>query len=105
MVLIGPSHIGKTYFFRHVLPEPLNRYYADSNLSQGKDSKLLLSEKLIVNNDEFGGIVRMKEVEEFKFMASAEYFNERRSYGRKNLPIRFQNYQKRRRCATEVFSS
>ncbi|MBK8501976.1 MAG: PriCT-2 domain-containing protein [Saprospiraceae bacterium] len=88
LVLIGPSHIGKTHFFRNLLPAKLSQYYAESSLNQGKDSFILMAEKLIINNDEFGGIMRMNEMEQFKRMASAENFDERRAYGRYNERFR-----------------
>lgn len=84
LVLIGPSHIGKTYALRHLLPKSLSDYYAESGLNRGKDSLILMSEKLLINNDEFGGIVRMNEMEQFKRMASAHEFDERRAFGRYN---------------------
>lgn len=84
LVLIGSSHIGKTHLFRNLLPKELSPYYAESALNNGKDSFILMGEKLLINNDEFGGIMRMNEMEQFKRMASAEQFDERRSYGRFN---------------------
>ena len=88
LVLIGPSHLGKTYLFRHLLPGRLQSYYAESALNQGKDSFILMAERLLINNDEFGGIMRMNEMEQFKRMASAETFDERRAYGRYNERFR-----------------
>jgi predicted P-loop ATPase len=63
-------------------------YYAESGLNRDKDSMILMSEKLLINNDEFGGIMRMNEMEQFKRLASAESFDERRAYGRYNEKFR-----------------
>jgi len=82
LVFIGPSHIGKTYFLRNFFPPKLLPYYAESALNNGKDSFILMSEKLIINNDEFGGIMKMNTMEQFKRIASAETFDERRPYGK-----------------------
>lgn len=82
LVIIGPSHIGKTEFLRRLLPEKVNRYYAESSLDQGKDTDILLSEYLLVNIDEMGGIVKSsKLMERFKSLVSAKYFTLRVPFG------------------------
>lgn len=88
LVLIGESNIGKTFLFRNFLPMELKSYYAESALNREKDSIILMAEKLIVNNDEFGGLMTLNETEHFKFLASAEYFHERPPYGRTTIKMR-----------------
>ncbi len=88
LVLIGESNIGKTHLFRHFLPEELKSYYAESALNREKDSLILMGEKLLVNNDEFGGLMTLNEWEHFKFLASAEHFYERPPYGRSTIKMR-----------------
>jgi hypothetical protein len=83
-VLIGPSHTGKSTFWRKLLPLELQEdYYSESELDQGKDSKILLSERLLINIDEFGGLAK-ERVELFKYITSAVKFTERRAYGMYN---------------------
>lgn len=83
LVLIGPSHIGKSTLFRDLLPTPLKPYYAESNLKRGKDSMILMSEKFLINIDEFGGLAE-RNPDEFKSIVSAQDFNERAVYGSNN---------------------
>jgi hypothetical protein len=83
-VLIGPSHTGKSTFWRNLLPPELqDDYYSESELDQKKDSKILLSERLLINIDEFGGLAKDR-VELFKYITSAVKFTERRAYGMYN---------------------
>ena len=80
LVMIGPSHIGKTTFLRNLLPDELNKLYVENELNQGKDSNFLLSENLLVNIDEFGGLA-IGDPRLFKNIQSSESFKERRPYG------------------------
>jgi len=83
MVLIGPKGNGKTEFFRRLLPENLSKYFATSKLDKGKDSDLLMTEKLIILDDEFAGRTQ-KNHAHFKALASSKYFSIRRAYARIN---------------------
>ncbi len=86
LALIGPSHIGKTTLLRKLFPEVLSEYYAESELNREKDSLILLSEKLFLNLDEFGGIAKLRP-ELFKFLVSSDKFNERLPYGHFNQKL------------------
>lgn len=84
-VAIGGTYIGKSEFFRRLLPPELSKYYAESGLDRDKDSEILMSEHLIVNVDELAGIMRSsKHVERFKSISSAQNFTLRTPYGKIN---------------------
>ena len=85
LVLIGDTYIGKSEFFRRLLPAEMNRYYAESTLDQGKDSEILMSEHLLINVDELAGIMKSpRDVERFKALASQQSFTLRAPYGKIN---------------------
>jgi predicted P-loop ATPase len=81
LVLIGGQGDFKTKFFRNLLPEELHRYYAESSLDELKDSYILMCEKLIIMDDEFGG-KNKQEAKRFKNMLSKSEFSMRKPYGR-----------------------
>lgn len=81
LVLTGGQGIGKTNFFRNLLPEELQHFYAESKLDEGKDSEILMTKKLIILDDEFGGKSK-QDAKKFKDISSKEYFTVRRPYGR-----------------------
>ncbi len=81
LVLIGGQGQQKTKFFRGLLPLELRDYYAESKLDDGKDAFMLMCEKLIVMDDEFGG-KNKQEAKQFKDIISKSGFSVRRSYGR-----------------------
>lgn len=85
LVLIGETHIGKTEFFRRLLPSQFGKYYAESALDRDKDSEILMCEYLIINIDELGGIVKYaKTLERFKSLVSASNFSLRVPFGKVN---------------------
>lgn len=83
LVLIGEQGIGKTNFFRGLLPEELREYYAEHTLSDAneKDNDIVMSEKLLILDDEFAGRNK-KEFEKLKANLSKETFTIRRAYGK-----------------------
>lgn len=87
LVLVGPQNNGKTEFFSRLLPVGLHEYYAVDKLDQGKDSDILMSKKLIINDDEFGGKSK-KDAKHLKALSSRKSFSVRMPYGRvsKDLP-------------------
>lgn len=85
LVLIGGTYIGKSEFFRRLLPEKLNKYYAESALDRDKDSDIMMTENLLINVDELAGIMKSSvNVEKFKSLSSAINFNLRTPYGKVN---------------------
>lgn len=87
LVLLGPQHNGKTEFFLRLLPDELRKYFAVDKLDQGKDSDILMSQKLIILDDEFAGKSK-KDAKHLKALASRRSFSVRMPYGRvsKDLP-------------------
>lgn len=86
-ILVGKKDTGKTFFFRNLLPPELKDYFANSQLNRGTDDEILMCEKLIVFNDEYGGKRKDAEREEKRLMA-ADYFSLRVPYGRGNETIK-----------------
>jgi len=81
LVLTGDQNNGKTKFFRGLLPKNLNTFYAESNLDGGKDSEILMTKKLIIMDDEFGGKSK-QDAKRLKAMSSTQTFSIRRPFGR-----------------------
>ena len=84
LVLVGKQNIGKTSFFRHLLPDQLKRYYADAKVDEGKDFMALLASNIIVCDDEFSGKSK-SEVVALKRIASQDMMTFREPYGRYNI--------------------
>ena len=85
LVLTGEGNTGKTWFFRHLLPQELREYYAESRMDGGKDDDMLMYTKLIVMNDEYAG--SGKEAKHFKNLTSKERIQIRKVYGRHSESI------------------
>lgn len=83
LALTGGQNTGKTEFFRRLLPQDLQKYYAESKLDAGKDDELLMCQKLIVMDDEMGGKSKQDE-KRFKELTSKHTFSVRAPYARFN---------------------
>lgn len=81
LVLTGPQGIGKTNFFRNLLPEELRSYYGESKLDGGKDDEILMCKKIILCDDEFGGKSKI-EAKKLKELSSRQTFSVRKPYGK-----------------------
>jgi predicted P-loop ATPase len=81
LVFIGGQGEFKTKFFRGLLPEPLRAYYAESNLDHKTDSDILMCEKLMIMDDEFGGKSK-QEAKHFKNILSKSDITMRKPYAR-----------------------
>jgi uncharacterized protein Smg (DUF494 family) len=81
LVLCGDQGIGKTNFFRYLLPEELRPYYGESKLDAGKDDEILMCKKIILCDDEFGGKSK-QEAKKLKELSSKQTFSIRKPYGR-----------------------
>lgn len=81
LVLVGEQGVRKTEFFRNLLPKELRKYYAESNLDEGKDSEILMCKKLLIVDDEFGGKSK-KDATKLKRLSSQQTFSIRAPYGR-----------------------
>jgi predicted P-loop ATPase len=78
---------GKTEFFRRLLPAELSDYYAESKLDAGKDDEILMTQKLIIMDDEMGGKSK-KDEKKLKEMLSKQTFSLREPYGKANVDLR-----------------
>lgn len=87
LVLVGGQGIGKTNFFRWLLPEELREYYGESKLDSGKDDAMLMTSKLILCDDEFSGKSK-SEYKHLKDISSKQWFNMRLPYGRRTQDFR-----------------
>jgi hypothetical protein len=83
LALVGGQNTGKTEFFRRLLPGGLSKYYAESKLDSGKDDEILMTQKLIVMDDEMGGKSKHDE-KRFKELTSKSIFSLRAPYARYN---------------------
>lgn len=88
LVLSGSTqNIGKTEWFRRVLPKELrSHYYAESKLDSGKDDELLMTQKLLIMDDEMGGKSKA-EAKRLKELTSKQTFSLREPYGRYNVDL------------------
>lgn len=87
LVLTGNQNAGKTEFFRRLIPSELKPYYAESHLDAGKDDEILMTQKLLIIDDEFGGKSKA-ESKRLKELTSKDYFDLREPYGRRNVRLK-----------------
>ena len=80
LVLCGDQNTGKTYWFRHILPEPLLPYFAECSFKSAKDDEILMTKKLIILDDELSGKSRTEEIR-LKELLSKQTFSLREPYG------------------------
>ena len=81
LVLTGGQGTGKTKFFRELLPEDMKNYWAESDLDEGKDSEILMTQKLLIVDDEFGGKSK-RDAKRLKNLSSKQTFSVRKPYAR-----------------------
>lgn len=81
--LIGGQNTGKTEWFRRLCPHELKAYYAESKLDKEKDDELLMTESLIVMDDELGGKSK-QETLKLNNITSKQWYSIRRPYGDHN---------------------
>jgi predicted P-loop ATPase len=85
-ILVGGKNTGKTWFFTHLLPDELQHYFGRSQLNRGTDDQILMCEKLLILNDEYGGKNKMEDKSE-KNLMSSPMFSLRVPYGRGNEDV------------------
>jgi predicted P-loop ATPase len=78
---------GKTHWFRYLLPKRLRYLYAESKMDAGKDDEILMTSKLIINDDEYGGKSKREE-KRMKELTSKEFINVREPYGRVSTDLK-----------------
>jgi len=87
LALTGGQNAGKTEFFRRLLPAELKGYYAESKLDAAKDDEILMTQKILILDDEFGGKSKA-EAKKLKEITSKENFTLREPYGRRNVTLK-----------------
>lgn len=87
LVLCGGQNTGKTEFFRRLLPAEICKYYAESKLDAGKDDEILMTQKLLICDDEMGGKSK-QDAKKLKELTSKDHFTLREPYGRKNVTLK-----------------
>jgi len=78
---------GKSHFFRYLLPKRLRSLYAESKMDAGKDDEILMTKKLIIMDDEYGGKSK-REYTKMKEITAKEWVNVREPYGRVTVDLR-----------------
>jgi len=82
LIFSGGQGIGKTQFFRNLLPDDLREYFTTKGIDKtDKDDLRLMTEKLIILDDEYTGKTR-REVKDFKELVSKDEITYRPPYGR-----------------------
>lgn len=87
LVLIGDQKTGKTHWFEHLLPEEIRMYCANKSIDPGKDFQILMTQKLIIVDDEVGGMTN-SDIRFFKDLTSKNFFSVRAPYGRHNEDLK-----------------
>lgn len=87
LVFAGGQGNGKTKFFRGLLPDDLIQFYAESKLDRDKDDEILMTKKLIILDDEFGGKSK-QDAKKLKELSSKQWFNIRKPFGRSHEDLR-----------------
>jgi predicted P-loop ATPase len=87
LILCGEvQNTGKTEAFRRMLPDELRAYYAESKLDAGKDDEILMTQKILIVDDEMGGKSKA-ESKRLKDLTSKQTFSLREPYGRNNVDL------------------
>ena len=87
MVITGIKNSGKTWFFKHLLPVRLDEYFGTSQHDRDKDDDLLMTQKLLILDDEFSGKSK-QDAKKMKRLLSASYFDLRPPYGAENVLLK-----------------
>lgn len=84
LALTGGQSTGKTYWFRHLLPEPLLKYYAEIKIGTDKDAFAAMTKNLLIMDDELTGKTRMEE-QHLKELTSKAVFTYRPPYAKAHI--------------------
>lgn len=84
--LLGGQNKGKTEWYRRLLPNVLKQYYAESKLDKGTDDELLMTENILIMDDELDGKTN-KDKKKLNATTSKEFFSLRRPYGDHNEKV------------------
>ena len=78
---------GKTFWMRYLLPKKLRYLFGESDMDNGKDDEILMTKKLIILDDEYGGKSKREE-KKLKKITAKEFINVREPYGRVSVDLR-----------------
>jgi predicted P-loop ATPase len=78
---------GKTEFWNRLLPDELKKYFAESKLDRGKDDEILMTQKILILDDEMSSKDE-RELSAFKRLTSKQVFSLRAPYGKHNIDLR-----------------
>lgn len=84
LALVGSQNTGKTFWFRHLLPDVLKKYMAQIKLSIEKDAEIAMTKYLMILDDELAGKTKMEE-KHLKELTSKSMFTFRPPYGRVSI--------------------
>ena len=87
LVLTGKQKSGKTEWFRRLFPDKLWRYYAEIKLKGTKDDEILMCQKLLIMDDEFGS-EDLNDSSKMKRLTSKHEFTLREPYGHHSVILR-----------------
>jgi len=87
LIFAGEKNTGKTEFFKRLLPERIKRYFASSQLDNGKDDLILMTQKWFIFDDEYSGKSK-QDSKRMKMLLSSSDFSLREPYGRKNVTLK-----------------
>lgn len=87
LVLVGGQNTGKTEWFRRLLPDQLKNFYAESKLDKEKDDPILMTQRLLIMNDEMGGNT-INDPARLNNLTSARVFTLREPYGQFNVDLK-----------------
>ena len=82
LILVGERQgAGKTSFFRNMLPNELKPYYTENKISTDKDDIRLLTNNLMIIDDEFGSSSKTS-IQDYKAISDKNIITQRRPYGK-----------------------
>lgn len=81
LIIKGPQGKGKSTWIRHLLPHQLKQYYRNGMIApNNKDHMLFLSQRLIINLEEFEGM-KKQDIADLKRLITQDMITERKAYG------------------------
>ena len=83
LILAGSTqNTGKTQWFRRILPQQLQPYWSESEITgKNNDEHILMCSKIMMFNDEMSGKSK-QDIAKLKKLTSTQWFNVRLPYGR-----------------------
>lgn len=82
LALLGAQNVGKSYWFRHLLPDELLPLFAEPSLCNDKDADMYLCTHLLILDDELSNKNRISQ-DHLRNLLTKEKFTFRRAYARK----------------------